>query len=89
MGAGYEQLGRETIVVIPVVFYLKVGEKLGKLEVEKRRAIEMEDYDLAKAKKVRGFVSIFFSCPLLFYFKAKLEACKHDMLRGFKRILCW
>ncbi len=58
-------------------------------KVEKRKAIEMEDYDLAKAKKVRGFVSIFFSCPLLFYFKAKLEACKHDMLRGFKRIHCW
>ena len=31
---------------------LQVGEKLGKLEVEKRRAIEREDYDLAKARKV-------------------------------------
>ena len=32
----------------------KVGEKLGKFEVEKRRAIEMEDYDIAKSKKVQG-----------------------------------
>lgn len=30
-----------------------VGEKLGKFEVEKRRAVEMEDFDTAKIKKVR------------------------------------
>ena len=29
----------------------QVGEKLGKTEVEKRRAIESEDYDRAKVKK--------------------------------------
>ena len=29
----------------------QVGEKLGKAEVEKRRAIESEDYDRAKVKK--------------------------------------
>jgi len=28
-----------------------VGEKLGKAEVEKRRAVESEDYDRAKVKK--------------------------------------
>ena len=28
-----------------------MGEKLGKAEVEKRRAIESEDYDRAKVKK--------------------------------------
>ena len=32
---------------------LMVGEKLGKFEVEKRRAVEMEDFDTAKRKKVR------------------------------------
>jgi len=32
----------------------KVGEKLGKFEVEKRRAIEIEDYDTAKAKKLQA-----------------------------------
>lgn len=32
----------------------KVGEKLGKFEVDKKRAIEMENYDLAKSKKVQG-----------------------------------
>ncbi|KAK3104885.1 hypothetical protein FSP39_012411 [Pinctada imbricata] len=31
----------------------KVGEKLGKFEVEKRQAIENEDYDKAKLKKVQ------------------------------------
>ncbi|XP_033642049.1 centrosomal protein of 104 kDa-like [Asterias rubens] len=31
----------------------KVGEKLGRYEVEKRRAIETEDYDLAKVKKIQ------------------------------------
>ena len=30
----------------------KVGEKLGKYEIEKRRAVEMEDFELAKAKKL-------------------------------------
>jgi len=30
---------------------MQVGEKLGKAEVEKRRAIENEDYDKAKVKK--------------------------------------
>jgi len=29
----------------------QVGEKLGKAEVEKRRAIEHEDYDQARVKK--------------------------------------
>ena len=29
----------------------QVGEKLGKFEVEKRQAIESEDYDKAKLKK--------------------------------------
>ncbi|XP_065061516.1 centrosomal protein of 104 kDa-like isoform X2 [Rhopilema esculentum] len=32
----------------------KVGEKLGRFEVEKRRAIEIEDYDMAKAKKLQA-----------------------------------
>lgn len=31
----------------------KVGEKLGKYEVEKRQAVENEDYDKAKLKKVQ------------------------------------
>lgn len=31
----------------------KVGEKLGKFEVEKRQAVENEDYDKAKLKKVQ------------------------------------
>eukprot|EP00057_Strongylocentrotus_purpuratus_P005940 XP_011660414.1 PREDICTED: centrosomal protein of 104 kDa [Strongylocentrotus purpuratus] len=31
----------------------KVGERLGRYEVEKRRAIETEDYDLAKVKKLQ------------------------------------
>ncbi|XP_070207078.1 centrosomal protein of 104 kDa-like isoform X2 [Littorina saxatilis] len=31
----------------------KVGEKLGKMEVEKRQAVENEDYDTAAAKKVQ------------------------------------
>lgn len=31
----------------------KVGEKLGKFDVEKRQAIENEDYDTAKLKKVQ------------------------------------
>ena len=30
---------------------MKVGEKLGKMEVEKRQAVENEDYDKAKVKK--------------------------------------
>lgn len=30
---------------------LQVGERLGRYEVEKRRAVEKEDYDLAKEKK--------------------------------------
>ncbi len=32
---------------------LQVGEKLGKYEVEKRQAVENEDYDKAKVKKVQ------------------------------------
>lgn len=32
---------------------IKVGEKLGKYEVEKRQAVENEDYDKAKLKKVQ------------------------------------
>ncbi|KAJ8021473.1 hypothetical protein HOLleu_38689 [Holothuria leucospilota] len=31
----------------------KVGERIGRYEVEKRRAIETEDYDLAKVKKIQ------------------------------------
>ncbi|KAK6175360.1 hypothetical protein SNE40_013841 [Patella caerulea] len=31
----------------------KVGEKLGKMEVEKRQAVENEDYDKAKIKKIQ------------------------------------
>ena len=31
----------------------QVGEKLGKLEVEKRQAVENEDYDKAMLKKVQ------------------------------------
>ena len=30
-----------------------MGEKLGKYEVEKRQAVENEDYDKAKLKKVQ------------------------------------
>ena len=30
-----------------------MGEKLGKYEVEKRQAVESEDYDKAKLKKVQ------------------------------------
>ena len=30
---------------------LQVGERLGRYEVEKRCAVEKEDYDLAKEKK--------------------------------------
>ena len=33
---------------------LKAGKKLGKYEVEKRRAVEEEDYDTAKLKKVQS-----------------------------------
>ena len=33
--------------------HLQVGEKLGKYEVEKRQAVENEDYDKAKLKKVQ------------------------------------
>lgn len=32
----------------------KVGQKLGKFEVEKRRAVEMEDFDTAKKKKLQS-----------------------------------
>ena len=38
---------------------LMVGEKLGKFEVEKRRAVEMEDFDTAKRKKVRQLRNVF------------------------------
>ena len=34
-------------------YLLQVGEKLGKYEVEKRQAVENEDYDKAKLKKVQ------------------------------------
>ena len=33
--------------------FSQVGEKLGKYEVEKRQAVENEDYDKAKLKKVQ------------------------------------
>jgi len=32
----------------------KVGQKLGKFEVEKRRAVELEDFDTAKKKKLQS-----------------------------------
>ena len=32
---------------------MQVGERIGRYEVEKRRAIETEDYDLAKVKKIQ------------------------------------
>lgn len=35
-----------------VCFCLKVGERLGRYEVEKKKAVEMENYDLAMEKKV-------------------------------------
>ena len=35
-----------------VDFIGQVGEKLGKFEVEKRQAVESEDYDKAKLKKI-------------------------------------
>ena len=35
------------------IFTFQVGERLGRYEVEKRRAIETEDYDLAKVKKIQ------------------------------------
>lgn len=41
---------------------LMVGEKLGKFEVEKRRAVEVEDFDTAKKKKVRKLTnSVYFN----------------------------
>ncbi|PIK44373.1 putative centrosomal protein [Apostichopus japonicus] len=36
-----------------IVDLQKVGERIGRFEVEKRRAIETEDYDLAKVKKIQ------------------------------------
>lgn len=33
-------------------FCEKVGERLGRYEVEKKKAVEMENYDLAMEKKV-------------------------------------
>lgn len=36
-----------------LVRWLQVGERLGKFEVEKRQAVEGEDYDKAKLKKVQ------------------------------------
>lgn len=33
-------------------FVYQVGEKLGRYEVEKKKAVELEDYDLAMEKKV-------------------------------------
>lgn len=32
----------------------KASDRLGRYELDKRRAIEIEDYDSAKAKKVTG-----------------------------------
>ena len=43
------------IVLIQPQCLRQVGEKLGKFEVDKRRAVEMEDFDLAKHKKVYLF----------------------------------
>ena len=43
------------INVLNVFIKHQVGQKLGKFDVEKRRAIELEDFDTAKKKKVRFF----------------------------------
>ena len=34
--------------------WLQVGEKLGRYDVEKRQAVENEDYDKAKLKKLQA-----------------------------------
>ena len=34
------------------VIFWQVGEKLGKYEAEKKKAVELEDFDLAMEKKV-------------------------------------
>ena len=35
-----------------LIHSIQVGERLGRLNVEKQKAIEIEDYDLAMVKKV-------------------------------------
>ena len=45
-------------------FLLQVGEKLGRYEVEKKKAVELEDYDLAMEKKVSETM---FSSALSYY----------------------
>ena len=50
-----------------VVYVFKVGERLGRLNVEKQKAIEMEDYDQAMVKKVFML--------LLSYFRRLPRAC--------------
>ena len=49
------------INVLNVFVKHQVGQKLGKFDVEKRRAIELEDFDTAKKKKVRFFVFLFYT----------------------------
>ena len=49
------------INVLNVFIKHQVGQKLGKFDVEKRRAIELEDFDTAKKKKVRFFVFLFYT----------------------------
>lgn len=49
---------RESVFIMPdsnmyLLHCLQVGERLGKYEVEKRQAVETEDYDKAKLKKVQ------------------------------------
>ena len=46
----YDYAKKLTLVISDLY---KVGEKLGRFEVEKRRAVEQENYDLAMEKKVR------------------------------------
>ena len=45
----YDYAKKLTLVISDLY---KVGEKLGRFEVEKRRAVEQENYDLAMEKKV-------------------------------------
>lgn len=42
-----------SIIVFFLSFMWQIGEKLGKMEVEKRQAVENEDYDKATTKKLQ------------------------------------
>ena len=54
---------------IIIFSFFKVGEKLGKFEVEKRRAVEMENFDLAKSKKVYFILVIYYNLKSVFHNK--------------------